>query len=58
MKAKGVRSDGKVVTVTNQMMQLANDRFRFEAADRMVGDERMPNVAFISVRRPPEAKKR
>jgi len=58
MKAKGVRSDGKVVTVTNQMTQLAKDRFRFEAADRIVGDERLPNVVFISVRKPPESKKR
>jgi len=58
IKAKGVRSDGKVVTVTNQLTQLAADRFRFDAADRLVGDERLPNVTIISVRRPPEAKKR
>ena len=58
MKAKGVRSDGKVVTVTNQLTQLSEDRFRFDAADRLVGDERLPNVSIISVRRPPEAKKR
>lgn len=58
MKAKGVRADGKVVTVTNQLTQLTKDRFRLDAADRLVGDERLPNVSIISVRRPPEAKKR
>lgn len=58
IKAKGVRSDGKVVTVTNQLTQLTKDRFRFDAADRVVGDERLPNVSIISVRRPPETKKR
>ena len=58
MKAKGVRSDGKVVTVTNQLTQLGKDRFRFDAVDRVVGDERLPNVTIISVRRPPEEKKR
>jgi uncharacterized protein (TIGR02246 family) len=58
IKAKGVRSDGKVVSVTNQLTPLSNDRFRFDAADRVAGDERLPNVSVISVRRPPEAKKR
>ena len=58
IKSKGVRTDGKVVTVTNQLTQLSKDRFRFDAADRIVGDERLPNVSVISVRRPPSAKKR
>jgi uncharacterized protein (TIGR02246 family) len=58
MRAMGVRSDGKVVTVTNQLTQLTPDRFRFDAADRVAGDERLPNVTIISVRRPPEVKKR
>jgi uncharacterized protein (TIGR02246 family) len=58
INAKGVRSDGQVVTVTNQLTQLAEDRFRFDSADRVVGGERMPNLSVISVRRPPQAKQR
>jgi uncharacterized protein (TIGR02246 family) len=56
MRAKGVRSDGKVVTVTNQLTQLGKDRFRFDSADRIVGEERMPNMAIIAVRKAPQPK--
>jgi uncharacterized protein (TIGR02246 family) len=56
IKTKGVRSDGKVVTVTNQLTQLAKDRYRFDSADRIVGDERMPNISVFAVRRPPAVK--
>jgi len=56
MKAQGVRADGKVVTVTNRLIPLGKDRFRFESADRMVGDEQMPNLSVVVVRRPPQAK--
>jgi uncharacterized protein (TIGR02246 family) len=56
MKAKGVRSDGKVVTVTNQITQITKDRFRFDSADRVVGDERMPDLSIVVVRKPPPAK--
>lgn len=58
IKATGVRADGKVATMTNQLTQLTQDRFRFDVADRVVGDERLPNVSVISVRRPPETKKK
>lgn len=57
IKAKGVRSDGKVVTVTNQLTQLGKDRMSFESADRIVGEERMPNLSVIVVRKPPQAKR-
>mgnify|MGYP002784758767 CR=1 FL=1 len=57
MKLKGVRADGKVVSVTNQLVQDGKDRFRFDAADRVAGDDRMPNVSIVAVRRPPQAKK-
>jgi len=56
IEVKGVRSDGKVVTATNQIVQLAKDRFRFDSADRIVGEERMPNFQAIVVRKPPSAK--
>ena len=57
IKAKGVRADGKVVTVTNELTQLGKDRMRFASADRIVGEERMPNVTVIAVRKPPQAKR-
>jgi uncharacterized protein (TIGR02246 family) len=57
MTAKGVRADGKVITVTNQLTQLSKDRFQFDSADRIVGEERMPNFRSIAVRKPPEVKK-
>jgi uncharacterized protein (TIGR02246 family) len=57
MRAKGVRSDGKVVTVTNRLTQLSKDRYRFDSADRIVGDERMPDISVVVVRRPPNAKR-
>jgi uncharacterized protein (TIGR02246 family) len=54
ISAKGVRADGKVVTVTNQLTQLGKDRMRFESADRIVAEERMPNLAVVAVRKPPQ----
>jgi len=57
IQAKGVRNDGKVVTVTNQLTQLGRDRFSLESADRIVGDERMPNMSVIVVRKPPPPKR-
>jgi uncharacterized protein (TIGR02246 family) len=56
MKAHGVRPDGKVVTVTNQLTRLGKDRYRFDSVDRMVGDELLPNISAVSVRRPPQPK--
>jgi uncharacterized protein (TIGR02246 family) len=56
IEVKGVRSDGKVVTATNQIVQLAKDRFRFDSADRIVGEERMPNFRATVVRKPPSVK--
>jgi uncharacterized protein (TIGR02246 family) len=53
---KGVRLDGKVVTATNQITKLGKDRFRFDSADRIVGEERMPNFTAVVVRKPPMAK--
>jgi uncharacterized protein (TIGR02246 family) len=56
IKAKGVRLDGKVVTMTNQLTQLGKDRMKFESVDRIIGEERMPTMSAIAVRRPPAAK--
>jgi uncharacterized protein (TIGR02246 family) len=57
LKAKGVRADGHVVTVTNRLTQLGKDRFRFDSVDRVVGAEPMPNLSVVAVRRPPQAKR-
>ena len=57
VKVKGVRLDGKVVTATNSIQPLGKDRFRFESADRIVGEEPRPNFTTIAVRPPPAAKK-
>jgi uncharacterized protein (TIGR02246 family) len=56
IKSKGVRFDGKVVTMTNQLTQLGKDRVKFDSVDRISGEERMPAVSSVSVRRPPSAK--
>src|SRR5262245_46791435 len=58
IKGKGVRADGKVVTVTNQLTQLGKDRISFESVDRIVGEERMPNMAAIIVRKLPQPTKK
>jgi uncharacterized protein (TIGR02246 family) len=55
IKATGVRADGKVVTVTNQLTQIGKDRMRFESIDRIVGEERMPGLTAVVVRKPPQA---
>jgi uncharacterized protein (TIGR02246 family) len=56
IKVQGVRADGKVVTMTNQITQLGKDRMSFQSVDRIVGEERMPNFSAIAVRKPPQAK--
>ena len=57
IRVKGVRLDGKTVTATNSIQQLGKDRFRYESADRIVGEELQPNFTTIAVRRPPEPTK-
>lgn len=57
MKANGVNSEGKVVSVTNQLTPIGTDRYRFDAVDRVTGGERMPGVSIVVVRRPPDVKK-
>ena len=57
IKAKGVRADGKVVTMTNQLTKLGKDRYRYDSVDRIAGDERMPDFSAIAVRKPPAVKR-
>ena len=57
IKAKGVRADGTVITVTNQLSRLSKDRMLFQSIDRIAGDKRMPEVSAIVVRKPPQAKR-
>jgi len=56
IKLKGVRQDGKVVTATNEITHVAKDRLKFESVDRIVGEERMPNVTAFAVRKSPAPK--
>jgi uncharacterized protein (TIGR02246 family) len=56
VKAKAVRHDGKLVTVTNEITQVAKDRMRFESVDRIVGEERRPNFTAFAVRKAPAPK--
>ncbi|MFI5455427.1 MAG: hypothetical protein ACHRXM_08235 [Isosphaerales bacterium] len=54
IKATGVRSDGKSVSVTNAITILGKDRLRWETFDRTVGGEAMPDRdLFTLVRRAP-----
>jgi uncharacterized protein (TIGR02246 family) len=53
IKVSGVRTDGRVVTMTNQLTQLGKDRMMFESVDRIVAGERMPNLSTVVVRKPP-----
>jgi uncharacterized protein (TIGR02246 family) len=57
IKAKVVRPDGKVVTATNQMTRTGADRMAYQSVDRIVGDERMPNLAVTVVRKAPAPKR-
>ena len=57
IKAKGVRSDGKIVTATNQLTRTGADRMAFQSVDRIVGEERMPNLAVTVVRKAPQPKR-
>lgn len=56
IRLKGVRQDGKIVTATNQITQVAKDRLKFESVDRIVGEERMQSFTAFAVRRPPAPK--
>ena len=56
IKINGVRTDGTVVTATNELRQVAKDRLRLDSADRIVGEERMPNFTTFAVRKPPAAR--
>jgi uncharacterized protein (TIGR02246 family) len=56
IKMQGVRIDGKVVTATNEIVQVAKDRLKFTSVDRIVGEERLPSFTAFVVRKPPAAK--
>ena len=53
----GTRPNGDIMTATNQLTRLTQDRMRIASVDRIIGKERMPNQVGISVRKPPEPKK-
>lgn len=57
IRINGVRTNGRVVSMTNQLTPLGKDRMRFESADRIVAGERMPNLSTVVVRTPPPVKR-
>jgi uncharacterized protein (TIGR02246 family) len=56
-QARAVRLDGKVATATNRITRTGDDRMVYQSVDRIVGEERMPNVSVTIVRQPPQPKK-
>jgi uncharacterized protein (TIGR02246 family) len=53
IKSTGVRSDGTTASATNLITQLGNDSYLWRSADRVIGDEVMPPLEVMVVRKPP-----
>jgi uncharacterized protein (TIGR02246 family) len=54
-KAKGVSADGMSASATRTLTKESTDRVRVSAADRIAGDEVLPDYETVMVRRPPQA---
>jgi uncharacterized protein (TIGR02246 family) len=57
IKATGVRPDGTTASATNILSQSGPDGYVFRSTDRVVGDDRQPDLEVKVVRKPPDAKK-
>jgi uncharacterized protein (TIGR02246 family) len=57
IKATGVRPDGTTASATNLMKPTGTDGYIWRSTDRIVGDERQPQMEVKVVRKPPEPKK-
>jgi hypothetical protein len=57
ISAKVVRADGKVTTARNHITRTGADRMAYQSVERIVGDERMPDLAVTVVRKAPAPKK-
>ena len=53
-KAKGVQMDGTSASATRILDQLSKDRMVWSSVDRLAGDQRLPDVEVIMVRKPPK----
>ncbi len=53
-KAKGVRPDGKSASATRRLTREAADRVIWTSTDRIVGDEALPGLAVVMVRKAPQ----
>lgn len=57
VQARGVQQDGTVVTATNQFSYLDKDRLRWVSVHRLAGNEQLPDVSVVMIRKPPKAGK-
>ena len=57
IKARGVNRDGTVVTSTNQFSTLGKDRMQWVSVHRLAGNEHLPDISVIIVRKPPKPAK-
>jgi uncharacterized protein (TIGR02246 family) len=56
IKSTGVRPDGTTASATNLLMPTGPDGYVWRSADRIVADERQPQLEVKVVRKPPEVK--
>ena len=54
VKATGVLRDGRIASATRVIRPVGNDRLQWESRDRVVGDERMPDLNVTIVRKSPK----
>jgi uncharacterized protein (TIGR02246 family) len=56
IKATGVQPDGTTASATNLLAQSGPDGYVYRSVDRVVGNERQPNMEVKVVRKPPQPK--
>lgn len=57
IKSTGVRPDGTTASATNVLMPSGPDGYIYRSTDRIVGDDRQPDMEVRVVRKPPDAGK-
>jgi hypothetical protein len=54
-KAKGILVDGSSASATRTLTRASPDRVIWTSTDRLGGDERLPDLTVVMVRKPPQA---
>lgn len=54
-KSSGVRPDGASVSAVRTLEKVSRDRIEVTLSDRVAGDEQLPDVSVVMVRKPPQA---